>query len=72
MKRKIQYYKDKPNDIWSFWIKGEKNPCKCGSNCFHHQYDGNEVYCVCNSCGKDIYTVIPEYKEETLSKGIWK
>lgn len=51
-KRKIKLL---DGDIQSFWIKGEKNPCGCGSNCFHKESNEKEVYGVCNSCGLDIY-----------------
>lgn len=38
-------------------VKGEKNPCGCGSNIFHYEkdHDENKVYGVCNACGRDIY-----------------
>lgn len=51
----------------------EANPCGCGSRCFHyeHHLDSGEIYGVCNSCGKDIYTVEKEFREETLGEGNW-
>lgn len=39
----------------SFFIKGERNPCGCGSNCFHKEDDNKHTYGVCNACGKDVY-----------------
>lgn len=45
----------KNGEIETFFVKGEMNPCGCGSNCFHKEDDGYKTYGVCNSCGKDIY-----------------
>lgn len=50
--RKIQYYND--GGIWSYFSKGEMNPCGCENNCFHHEYDGEKMYCVRNACNEDI------------------
>jgi hypothetical protein len=63
MKRKTKL---KDGEIQSFYIKGEKNPCGCGSNCFHKQDDGEKIYGVCNACKQDIY----EYLERDTS-GEW-
>ncbi len=30
------------------------NTCGCGCNLYHLEYDGSEVFTVCNSCEKDI------------------
>jgi hypothetical protein len=51
----------------------EANPCGCGVRCFHyeHHLDSGEIYGVCNGCGKDIYTVEKEFKEEILGEGDW-
>lgn len=48
------------------------NPCGCGSNLFRYEYDGENVYGVCNSCDTDIYALKEEYKQEYLERGIWK
>ena len=52
-----------------YWFKGEYNPCKCGSNLFHHELDeNNRLFGVCNACGKDIY----EFKfDESVLKAQW-
>jgi len=44
--------------VVTFMVPGERNPCGCGSNCFHQQYDVDEdiTYGVCNACRIDIYT----------------
>ena len=70
--RKIQYYEDKPDNVWCYFVSGSNNPCGCGSNCYHHTYDGEEIICVCNACKTDIYVIKDEYTEEELNKGIWK
>lgn len=69
-KRKIQYY-EHGQGIWCYWVKGQKNPCNCGSNVFHQEYDGKTIYGVCNACNTDIYEIQSDTDEE-LSKGIWK
>lgn len=56
----MRVVKLKNGEIQSFWIKEERNPCGCGSNCFQKQNDETTTYGVCNSCGLDIY----EYKEK--------
>ena len=71
MERVTQYYEDSEG-AWSYFISGQKNPCGCGSNLYHYQYDGNILYGVCNTCGSDIYEIKDEYVEEQLNKGIWK
>lgn len=48
--------------------EGKTNPCGCGSNCFHYEFDGNWVIGVCNCCGKDIYTKKKPYDEEFLKE----
>lgn len=71
MERVTQYYEDSEG-VWSYFISGQKNPCGCGSNLYHYQYDGEKLYCVCNSCSCDIYEIREEYIEELLDKGVWK
>ena len=69
--RKIMCYDDPQKGLWSY-LNGRRNPCGCGSNCFHYEYDGEEVIGVCNGCWKDIYVVKPEYRQEYLKKGRWE
>ena len=47
------------------------NPCGCGSNCYHLEYDGNEMFTKCNACGIEFGTIKPEYIAEMLNKGKW-
>ena len=70
-KRKIQYY-DNGKQYHTYYVKGENNPCGCGSNCYHYEYDGKKIYGVCNACDTDIYELKDEYVEEILKEGIWK
>lgn len=69
MDRVKQYYADK-NLIWTHFIPQER--CSCGANVFHYEYDGKDIYGVCNGCGKDHYVVKEEYVNKRLSEGIWK
>lgn len=71
MKRLIQCYKDTKR-MWQYY-SNKNNPCECGSNCYHYEYDkiDNVVYGVCNCCKTDIYIVKEEYKEEKLHIGEW-
>jgi len=59
----IRKTKLKNGTVECFFIKGETNPCGCGSNCFHQEDDGVKTYGVCNACQQDIY----EYKERDIS-----
>ena len=70
-KRKVQYYEDS-NNIWCYYSSDSLNPCGCGSNCYHYEFDGKKIYGVCNACDTDIYEVKDEYVEEKLQQGIWK
>lgn len=71
-RRLIQCYEDTEN-IWQYYDGDENNPCGCGSNCYHYEYDriDNKVYGVCNSCGMDIYEMKKEYMDEKLHTGKW-
>lgn len=69
LNRKTQCYKDSDR-IWCYYSK-EPNPCGCGSNCFHYEYDGHRVIGICNACKSNIYTVKDEYTQEFLEKGTW-
>ena len=70
-KRKTQCYED-TGEIWNYFIIGVRNPCGCGSNCFHYEYDGKKIYGVCNACNTDIYELNDEKVEIKLKCGIWK
>lgn len=70
-KRKIQYY-DSGNQYHTYMAGRDRNPCGCGSNCYHLEYDGEKIYGVCNACGIDIYEIKDEYVKEKLDQGIWK
>ena len=61
------------DNLWQYYTGDDKNPCGCGSNCFHYEYDENDnlIYGVCNACNTDIYVVREEYKEEKLKEGKW-
>ena len=67
-----KYYSDNPDKVHSYWIEGKRNPCECGSNVFHYEYDGINIFAKCNSCNKTIYEIKKEYIEECLSEGLWK
>ncbi len=54
MRRKIQYCEDNET-IHSYYVPHERNPCGCGSNLYHLQYDGKNIYGVCNACKEDLY-----------------
>lgn len=70
-KRVEQCYEDSGN-VWCYYDGEHGNPCGCGSNCYHYEYDGENIYGVCNGCQTDIYEMKPEYVEEKLKQGIWK
>lgn len=67
-----KYYTDKPNKVYTFMSDGKRNPCGCGSNVYHYEYDGTNIFGKCNSCGKYIYEIKDEYIEECLLEGLWK
>lgn len=68
--RKRQYYLDKQDKLWNHYIVDLC--CSCGANVYHYEYDGNEMYGVCNGCGKDVYVVKEECIDKRLKEGIWK
>lgn len=70
--RTAQFHLDSPATIWSYFIPKTKNPCGCGSNCYHYEHDGKRVIGVCNACGKDIYEVKEEFADSYLLEGVWK
>jgi hypothetical protein len=69
--RMKQYYLDDRDSIHTYFTH-DRNPCGCGSNCYHKEYDPDDekVYGVCNACNMDIYEY--EDTEEVLGEGIWK
>ena len=69
--RRVRYDID-GSGVESFWIKGVKNPCGCGSNVYHYELDGEKVIGVCNSCNTDIYEVYGTHASELISNGIWR
>ena len=70
-KRLIQHYADDEH-MWQY-VGDEPNPCGCGSNCYHYEYDRseNKIYGVCNGCHTDIYIVRDEYTNDKLKIGMW-
>lgn len=70
-KRKIQYY-DNGKQYHTYMVGRDRNPCGCGSNCYHYEFDGKKIYGVCNACGTDIYEMKNEFVKEKLNQGIWK
>lgn len=67
---KVAVYDD--GDIKSFITRGQRNPCGCGSNCYHYVTDGVEILGICNACETAIYQVNTEYVEKTLAKEKWR
>ena len=70
-RRTAQFYLDQPYTKWTYYIAGTKNPCGCGSNCYHYEYDGKRVIGVCNGCGADIYELNGDLVEGRLAEGVW-
>jgi len=73
LKRKNRKIKCDPKDgdPLSYFISGVGcNYCK--ANCYHYEYDGENIYGVCNACCRDLYIVKPEYIEKELNEGVWK
>lgn len=70
-KRKTQCYKD-DGKVWCYYSSDSLNPCGCGSNCYHYEFDGKKIYGVCNACDTDIYEMKNEFVKEKLKQGIWK
>ena len=54
------------------FFQSKGNHCGCGSNCYHYEYDGTDVYIVCNGCYSDLYSVKPEYRQEYIDNNEWK
>ena len=71
--RRLTQCHEDSNNIWCYYDGDENNPCGCGSNCYHYEYDliDKKIYGVCNACGTDIYEVKEEYTDERLHTGQW-
>lgn len=71
--RRLTQFYENTEDIWQYYDGDKNNPCGCGSNCYHYEYDriDNKVYGVCNCCGVDIYEVKEEYMDEKIHTGKW-
>lgn len=67
MNRKIKLLE---GEIHSFIVKAQRNPCGCGSNCFHKEFDGKTLYGVCNACDRDIYEF--KWDENYIKNSEWK
>ncbi len=64
-------FHENSKELWQFFIENQKNPCGCGSNMFHYEYDDSKIYGVCNACGEKIYTVAEPFVKEYLEMGKW-
>lgn len=67
MSRKIKLI---DGEIQSFFIKKTLNPCGCGSNVYHQEFDGEKLFGVCNACKRDIYEF--EYDEDYIKNSEWQ
>ena len=72
MPRLIQYLTEDSRQPRTSYFTTGTNPCGCGSNGYHYEREHHTIYCVCNGCGKDIYTIKPEYAEEEFARGLWR
>lgn len=50
----------------------DNNPCECVCNLYHLEYDGSEVFTVCNSCEKDIAIIEKNQAKELLKQVSWR
>lgn len=66
-----KYYIDEPDTVHCY-LNSRRNSCGCGSNLFHYEYNGTNIYGVCNACETRIYEIKEEYIEECLKEGFWK
>ena len=69
--RKRKWRVDSNGKVISYYQK-KQNHCGCGSNCYHYEYDGTDVYIVCNACFSDLFSVKPEYRQEYIDNNEWK
>lgn len=65
MSRKIQYNKNNGR-IWEYIVEDLR--CICGCNVFHKEYNGTDVFGVCNGCRNDVYMIKPEFVNAELNK----
>lgn len=70
LRKKKQYYKDTNDIICLYTLKGHS--CSCGSDTYYYEYDGNDIFGICNDCEKTLYKVKDEYIKDKLEEGIWK
>lgn len=70
--KKRQYQRYDSGNVWCYYNPYKRNPCGCGSNCYHYEYDGEKIYGVCNGCQTDVYEVKPEYIDGKLATGVWR
>ena len=70
--RKILCHADGEQNIWTYYVGKQRNPCGCGSNCYHYEFDGKDIFGVCNACYADVYQVKEEFIGEYLERGVWK
>lgn len=72
VRRLTQYHEDQKT-LWQYFTGDRNNPCNCGSNCYHLEYNkiDNKIYGVCNACDTDIYEIRDEYIGEELQTGRW-
>jgi hypothetical protein len=69
MKNLIKYY---PEGVLWQYMSSNDHHCHCGSNVYHHEYDGENIWGVCNACGEKLYQLKDEYAERDLEEGEWK
>ena len=69
--RIIQCFDD--GHLHTYYTSESSNPCGCGSNCFHYEYDTQtkKMYGVCNTCKQDVYDATDAYTQELLQTGKW-
>lgn len=71
-RRKILCHPDGEQNVWTYYVAKQANPCGCGSNCYHYEFDGKDIFGVCNACHEDVYQIKEEFIEEYLERGVWK
>lgn len=58
--------------LWQYLCNKEHACSKCGSNVYHHEYDGENIWGICNSCGNEMYMLKEEFVKSDLAEGEWK
>ena len=66
-KRKVQYCTDS-SEMWLYYGIS----CSCGCNVHRYEYDGENIFIVCNACNECLGTIKDEYLDKYLNKGVWK